>query len=185
MTAKELTEDVKNEVNKQLERLGTLRDEVKLRVEIRDTALKEDSKDAAQKAAASEAFALLEGQMGTIGWDDLYDIGYGQSGTQYPKAAARARSAVAKGERSKMSPALQVAMDLHGAGQTCAAKSHFERAQKEGDERSLALLRQLNTAHNIKQSGFRKTDLLGCLHDGQLARTIAALEERLKPARRK
>jgi serine/threonine-protein kinase len=162
-----------------------LRDEVKFRVEVRDTALKEGTKDASQKIAVDEAFALLENQMGTIGWDDVYDIGYGQSGAQYPKAAARAKSALAKGERAKMSTALQVTMDLHAAGQSCAAKNHFERAQKEGDERSLALLKQLTTAHAIKQSGFKKIDLLGCLHDGQLARTIAALEERLRAGRKK
>jgi eukaryotic-like serine/threonine-protein kinase len=157
-----------------------LRDEVKLRVEIRDTALKEGTKEASQKAAVDEAFALLESQMGTIGWDDLYDIGYGQSGAQYPKAAARARASLAKGERAKMSPALQVAMDLHAAGQTCAAKNHFERAQKEGDERALVLLKQLSTVHVMKQSGFKKIDLVACLHDGQLARTISAMEERLR-----
>ena len=162
-----------------------LRDEVKLRVEIRDTALKEGSKEPGPKAAVDEAFALLESQMGTIGWDDLYDIGYGQSGTQYPKAAARARTSLGKGERAKMSPALQIAMDLHTAGQTCAAKNQLERAQKEGDERSLVLMKQLSTAHLIKQNGFRKTDLLACLHDGQLARAIVALEERLKTTKRK
>jgi serine/threonine-protein kinase len=161
-----------------------LRDEVKLRVDIRDTALKEGSKDTSQKGAVDVAFGLLENQMGTIGWDDLYDIGYGQSGAQYPKAAARARSTLAKGERAKMSPALQAAMDLHAAGQSCAAKNYFERAQKEGDERSLVLLKQLTTAHIVKQSGFKKTDLLACLHDGQLAHTIAALEDRLKATRR-
>jgi hypothetical protein len=79
-----------------------------------------------------------------------------------------------------MSPALQVALELQVAGPSCAAKAHFERAQRDGDERALALLRQLTTAHQMKQAGFRKTDLLGCLHDGQLARTIAALEERLR-----
>ena len=79
-----------------------------------------------------------------------------------------------------MSPPLQVALDLQSAGASCAAKNHFDRAQREGDERSLALLKQLTTAHQIKQAGFRKTDLLACLHDGQLARTIAALEERLR-----
>jgi serine/threonine-protein kinase len=157
-----------------------VRGEVKLRVEIRDAALKEGSKDDKAKAAVDEAFTVLEGQMGTVGWDDIYDIGYGTSGAQYPKAATRARTVLARGERSKMSPALQVALDLQAAGVTCAAKSHFERAQRDGDERALALLKPLTTAHQIKQAGFRKTDLLGCLHDGQLARTIAALEERLR-----
>jgi len=161
-----------------------IRADVKLRVEIRDAALKEGSKDEKAKAAVDEAFTVLEGQMGTVGWDDIYDIGYGTSGAQYPKAATRARTVLGRGERSKMSPPLQVALDLQSAGQSCSAKNHFERAQREGDERSLALLKQLTNAHQIKSAGFRKTDLLACLHDGQLARTIAALEERLRSKRK-
>lgn len=157
-----------------------LLEETKLRVNIRDTALLEGSTDSTQQSAASDAFTLLKTQMDTVGWDDLYDIGYGQSGTQYPKAAARARSELAKGPRSKMSPGLQVTLDLHSAGTTCNAKNHFERAQRDGDVRALALLKQLANAHAMKQSGFRKIDLLACLHDGQLTRTIAALDERLK-----
>jgi eukaryotic-like serine/threonine-protein kinase len=167
--------------------------EIKLRVFIRNTALNDGIKDF-PKAAADEAFGLLENQMGTVGWDDLYDMGYGMAGTQYPKASARAKAALTKGERSKMNPSLQVAMDLHGAGATCAAKNHFERAQKEGDERVLVLLKQLLNAHqyNPQKGGFRTrggggqgVDLLACLHDGQLARTIAALEERLRTMKRK
>ena len=157
-----------------------VRAEVKLRVEIRDAALKDGSKDDKAKLAVDEAFTVLENQMGTVGWDDIYDIGYGTSGAQYPKAATHARNILSHGERAKMSPALQVALELQAAGPSCAAKLHFERAQKDGDERALALLKQLTTAHAIKQAGFRKTDALGCLHDGQLARTIAALEERLR-----
>ena len=162
-----------------------VRAEVKLRVEIRDAALKEGSKDEKSKAAVEEAFSVLEGPMGTVGWDDIYDIGYGTSGAQYPKAATHARAVLARGERAKMSPGLQVALELQAAGQSCAAKNHFERAQRDGDERALALLKQLTTAHQIKQAGFRKTDLLACLHDGQLARTIAAVEERLRTTKRK
>jgi hypothetical protein len=79
-----------------------------------------------------------------------------------------------------MSPALQVALDLQGAGASGAAKTHLDRAASVGDERALYLLRQLSTMHQMKQSGFRKVDLLGCLHDGQLARAIASLEERLR-----
>ena len=157
-----------------------VRAEVKLRVEIRDAALKDGSKDDKAKLAVDEAFTVLENQMGTVGWDDIYDIGYGTSGAQYPKAATHARNILSHGERAKMSPALQVALELQAAGPSCAAKLHFERAQKDGDERALALLKQLTTAHAIKQAGFRKTDALACLHDGQLARTIAALEERLR-----
>jgi len=159
--------------------------EVKFRVEVRDLALKEGSKDAALKPAVDEAFALLEGQMGAVGWDDLYDVAYGVAGTQYPKAAARARTALARGERSTMGAALQVTMDMHAAGVSCAAKNHFDRAAKEGDERTLVLLRPLSSAHAVKQVGFKKVDQLGCLHDGALARSIATLEDRTRAQRRK
>jgi hypothetical protein len=165
-----------------------VRAEVKLRVEVRDAALKEPKegvRDPSAKALADEAFAVLENQMGTVGWDDTYDIGYGTSGAQYPAAAARARRILARGERTKMSPALQVTLDLQAAGASCAAKNHFDRAQTLGDERTLYLLKQLSTMHQMKQQGFRKIDLLGCLHDGQLARTIAALEERLRQQKKK
>ena len=168
-----------------------LRDEVKLRVQIRDTALKEGlqdrTKDQTQKAAVDEAFSVLETQMGTTGWDDLFDIGHGAWGVQYPKAAARARTALARGERSKMTPGLQVALELQGAGTTCAVKNHFERAAKEGDERAVALLKPLLGAHNyVKGAGFKKGgDTLACLHDGALARTIAAIEERLRATKKK
>ena len=165
-----------------------VRSEVKLRVEVRDAALKEPkegAKDLNAKGLADEAFSVLENQMGTVGWDDIYDIGYGTSGAQYPAAAARARRILTRGERTKMSPALQVALDLQGATASCAAKNHFDRAQTVGDERALYLLKQLSTMHQMKQSGFRKVDLLGCLHDGQLARTIAALDERLNRQKKK
>ncbi len=154
--------------------------EVKFRVEVRDTALKEGSKDAAQKAAADEAFGLLENQMGTIGWDDLYDIAYGRSGRDYPQAAKRAQRSLAKGERAKMSPALQLAMDLHANGTgSCLFKTHLERAQKEGDERSLVLLQQIAALH--KPTGNRRADKPNeCFNDGALSRTIASMEQRLK-----
>lgn len=88
-----------------------------------------------------------------------------------------------------MTPALQVTLDLQSAGPTCAAKNHFDRAQREGDERTLALLKQLTTAHQmvVKGGGFRSktADLLGCLHDGQLTRAIAALEERLRSMKKR
>ncbi|MDB4933765.1 MAG: Serine/threonine protein kinase PrkC, regulator of stationary phase [Labilithrix sp.] len=154
--------------------------EKKLRVEIRDAALKEGSKDAAAKGAVDEAFNVLETQMGPAGWDDIYDIGYGLSGAQYPKAQDRARRVLARGERSKMSAPLAVTLDLQAAGVSCAAKNHFDRAAKDGDERTLALLKPLTTAHAIKQNGFRKSDALACLHDGQLARTIASVEQNVR-----
>lgn len=45
MTAKEITNDVKAEVNKQLERLGTLRDEVKLHLHLASLDVKQEWND--------------------------------------------------------------------------------------------------------------------------------------------
>ncbi|AKU96522.1 Serine/threonine protein kinase PrkC, regulator of stationary phase [Labilithrix luteola] len=157
--------------------------EVKLRVEIRDTALKEGSKDPNQKGAADEAFVLLENQMGTVGWDDLYDIAYGTSGAQYPKAAARAKAMLARGDRQKMSPALQVAVDLTGNGASCAAKNNFDRAARDGDERALAILKTLVAPRLVGH--WKKQDVLGCIHEGSLTKTIAALEERVRAQKKK
>jgi hypothetical protein len=154
-----------------------LRDEVKLRVEIRDAALKEGL-DPVHKAAVNDAFALLENQMGTTGWDDLYDIAYGKSGLQYPKAAARAKSDLGRGDRAKMGPTLAIAVDLNGAGQTCAVKNLLERASSVGDERALALLKPLLQPRYVGH--WKKFDALACLHDGSLAKTISAIEERLR-----
>ena len=161
-----------------------LKDEVKLRVEVRDTALKEGTRDASQKAAVDEAFSLLEDQMGTIGWDDLYDIAYGTSGQQYPKAASRAKTSLLRGDRSKMSPGLAVTVDLQAAGPTCSVKNFFDRAAEKGDERTLALLKPL-VAPRIA-GHFRKTDVLACIHaDGSLNKTIGAIEDRLRALKRK
>ncbi len=155
------------------------REEVKLRVAIRDTALKQGSTSGDVKAGVDEAFNLLQESMGTQGWDDLYDIGYGTAGQQYPKAAARAKTLVSHGPRAKMSPALQVAVDLHAAGPTCAAKKLFDRAASDGDERALALLKQMEAPRIVGH--FKRTDTLGCVHsDGSLKKAIDALEDRLK-----
>ena len=45
MTAKEITNDVKAEVTKQLERLGTLRDEVKLHLHLASLDVKQEWND--------------------------------------------------------------------------------------------------------------------------------------------
>lgn len=156
-----------------------LRDELKLRVGVRDTALLEGTKDDAQKAAVEEAFSLLDAKMGTIGWDDVYDIAYGTSGQQYPKAAARAKKMLAKGDRAKMSPALAVTMDVRAAGATCKVKNVLERAQKDGDERTVALLKPLVAPRYVGH--WRKTDTLACIHgDASVGKTVAAIEERLR-----
>jgi hypothetical protein len=156
-----------------------MREEVALRVAVRDTALKHGSADPVVKAAVDDAFTLLQTAMGTQGWDDLYDIAYGTTGQQYPKAAARAKTTLQRGARAKMTPGLQVALDLHTAGPTCATKKHLGRAATEGDERSLALLKQMVAPRMTGH--YRKQDTLACVHaDGSLNKAIATLEARLR-----
>jgi eukaryotic-like serine/threonine-protein kinase len=151
---------------------------ISLRTEVRDTALLE-GQPTADKAAIEEAYSLLNGRLGTVGYDDLYDIAYGKAGANYPKAVARAKTDIAKGDRSKMSPALAVTADLHGAGGNCGAiKGLLDRASTQGDERTLVLLRTL-TAPRL-QGHWRKSDLLGCIHEGSLARAIADIEVRTR-----
>ncbi|MCL2726337.1 MAG: serine/threonine protein kinase [Polyangiaceae bacterium] len=158
---------------------------IKLRIEIRDTAIKEGNKVVADKPAVDEAFSLLANRMGTIGWDDLYDIAYGVSGAQYPKAAARARAILQKGDRAKMTPALAVTVDLQAAGMTCNAKALFDRAQNDGDERTLAFLKQMVPARYPNHWHWSKKDALACVHEGSLTRTISALENRLRTQKKK
>ncbi|HEY8075595.1 MAG TPA: serine/threonine-protein kinase [Labilithrix sp.] len=150
--------------------------EEKLRVEVRNDALKEGT-------IASEAFGILENQMGTIGWDDVYDIGYGAPSVAYPKAADRAKHEILRGDRKKMSEALAVTADLQAAGATCNAKQYFDRAADKGDERTLFVLRPL-VAPRIA-GHFRRFDLLGCIHDGSLAKTIQTIEDRVKTQKKK
>ncbi|MBX3259425.1 MAG: protein kinase [Labilithrix sp.] len=156
-------------------------DNIVLRQEVRNTALLE-GQPSASKAAVEEAWSLLTGRLGHVGLDDLYDIAYGRSGMApgYHKARDRAQREVVKADRAKMSPALAVTVDLHAAGNNCGAvKALLERAAENGDERTLAVLRPL-TAPRLHGSGWKKQDLLGCVHEGSLNRTIAELEARLR-----
>ena len=182
--AKKATKETLREARAILEANPTLvqgpKDEVEIRVAIRDASLLEGTKDAALKPLVDDAFALQENNLGFIGWDDIFDTAYGPSAPSYKDAAARAQKLLAKGQRTKMSASLQVLLDLHGAGASCAAKQHFARAVEKGDDRVLNHLRKLSTQHNFVGAGRRRKDELACLHDGQLARAIAALEDRLK-----
>ena len=156
-------------------------DGILLRTLVRDTAV-QDRQPGADQAAVDEAFALLTGPLGNLGQDDIYDIAYGTSGTNYAPARERARQLVVKGDRSKMSPSLAVAADLQAVGASCAARPLFDRAGASGDERSLPLLRALVAP---RLSGhWKKTDGLACLHgDGALAKAIAQVEARTRAGR--
>ena len=151
---------------------------VTLRVEVRDTALQE-GQPGADKAAVDEAFTLLNGRLGTVGEDDLYDIAYGKSGVNYTKARDRARSDIAKGDRAKMAPALSIAADLRNAGPSCNVRPLLDRASAAGDERALDILRPL-VAPRMTSGHWRKTDSLGCIHDGSLTKTIADIDAHVR-----
>ncbi len=151
---------------------------IALRTQVRDTALLEGL-PGADKVAVDDAFGYLNGKLGTVGYDDLYGIAWGEASVSYPKAAARARSIITKADRSKMSPALAVTVDLHVAGTNCQAiKALLGRAAEHGDQRTLVVLRPL-TAPRM-QGHWRKVDQLACIHEGSLARTIADIEVRLR-----
>ena len=145
----------------------------KVRIMIRDSAISNNA------VAADLAFALLEKHMGTVGLDDLYDIGYGPSGQYNPKAKERARKLLKRADvRAKMTPALTVTLDLAIAGQSCKVKDYLERAQEDGDLRTVALLKAL--LPRLPTGWFGKKDALQCIHDGSLPKVISAIEARMK-----
>ncbi len=158
----------------------TTSENIPFREAVRNTALLE-GQPGTNKGAIDDAWALLTGRLGPIGFDDLYDIAYGRSGLTpgYQKARERAQREIVKSDRSKMSPALAVTVDLHAAGFNCGAiKPLLERAGSQGDERTLNVLKPLTTPRLHGQ--WRKVDSLGCIHEGSLNKAIAELESRLK-----
>ncbi len=159
----------------------TTKENLALRTEVRDTALGE-GQPASNKAAVDEAFKVLStGGLGTVGFDDLYGIAFDPTYEKtYAKAQARAKTELARADRSKMSPALAVFMDLHAAvnGPCGGIKALLDRAGEKGDERTLNLLRPL-TAPRV-QGHWKKQDLLGCIHEGSLNKAISDIEARVK-----
>jgi serine/threonine-protein kinase len=153
---------------------------ITIRQEVRNTALLE-GQPSANKSAVDEAWSLLTGRLGPVGLDDLYDIAYGKSGMVpgYQKAQQRAQKEITRADRSKMSPALAVTVELHAAWNSCSAiKGLLDRAVEKGDERTLNILKSLSAPR--VQGHWKKTDLLGCIHEGSLSKAIADLEARLR-----
>jgi serine/threonine-protein kinase len=157
---------------------------ISVRTGVRDTALLEGQPG--DKAAVDEAFSLLVNRLGTLGLDDLYGIGYGSAGVNYPKAVTRAQKEIAKADRNKMSAALAVTADLHAASAgnvpNCGAiKALLDRAVERGDERTLLLLRSFAPRRFVPMGHWgRMTDALGCIHEGSVTKAIADLETNLK-----
>jgi eukaryotic-like serine/threonine-protein kinase len=128
------------------------------------------------KEDADAALAMLEGRMGSLGVDVLYDLAYGQK-TATP-AGARAKQALQSADvRSHASDAALVLLDLHAAS-TCEGKrAVLARAKESGDARALPLLTPLTYTQGC---GFlRAHDCWPCLHrDSAVKDAIAAITAR-------
>ena len=153
-------------------------DGILLRQEVRNTALLTGQPNA-NKGAVDAAWNLLDGELGSIGFDDLYDIAYGKSGTNYPKAQERAKSDLLKADRSKMSVPLATSVELLANWNNCQKlKELLDKAVERGDERTLFHLRELGPARMV--GAWKKKDALYCIHEGSLVKATTDLENRLK-----
>jgi serine/threonine-protein kinase len=144
----------------------------KLLEEVRNAAL-------AGGPAADEAFALLESSLGSAGPDILYDLVYTTLAQQYPAAAKRASRALATPDvRTRFNQGLLMAMDLRAANTCDKIKALLPRASDQAGTRALAVLKAYAPT---KGCGFLGTrDCWPCVHkDGSLAKTIAAVEDRI------
>jgi serine/threonine-protein kinase len=146
--------------------------EQKLQVDARDTAIGKDASD--------EAFTLLEDSMGADGPEVLYNIAYELPPGPYAHSILRAKKLLAKPDiRTKMSPALDVTLDIR-ASTPCGAKKFLERAGDVGDRRTLDVLRSYTPTSGCGFLGRR--DCYACLHDGSLRDAMTEIERRLKSA---
>jgi serine/threonine-protein kinase len=127
--------------------------------------------------SADAAFSLLqENGLGAKGPDILYDLSTSKGLS--PRTLARVKQTLAKQEiKSRMSPALQVAVDLKNATGCEAKRALLPKAKESGDARALATLRGMLAA---KGCGFLSLgDCWSCMRkDGALGATITAIEER-------
>jgi serine/threonine-protein kinase len=153
-------------------------DGIVLRQEVRNTALLIGQQNA-NKGAVDAAWNLLDGELGSIGFDDLYDIAYGKSGTNYPKAQERAKADIVKADRSKMSAPLAVTVELLANWNNCQAlHGLLDKAVEKGDERTLYAFKELAAPRMV--GAWKKRDVLGCIHEGSLVKATTDLENRLK-----
>ncbi len=144
--------------------------DLKVQAMVHDAALSPD------EIASALAFIHLEKHLGAEGLDDLYDLAYGSKKVP-PAVRERARKAIVSPElRTHMSPALAVTVDAAVLGYSCKVRELFPRAQSDGDQRTVAVLRPLQS--RMSTGLFGMNDGLACIHDGSLNRTIAAIEAR-------
>ncbi len=118
----------------------------------------------------------MESGLGSKGPDVLYDLSTTKGLT--PKTLTRVKQTLAKAEvKSRMSPALAVALDLRNATGCEAKRALLPRAKDQGDARVLGTLR---TYLAPRGCGFLSlADCWPCMRrDNALGATIAAIEER-------
>ena len=127
--------------------------------------------------SADAAFSLLQDSgLGAKGADILYDLSITKGLS--PRTLTRVKQTLAKQEiKSRMSPALQVVIDLKNASGCEAKRAVLPRAKESGDARALVALRGMMAAKGCGFLGLG--DCWGCLRrDGALGATITAIEER-------
>jgi serine/threonine-protein kinase len=133
---------------------------------------------AAQGPAESSdaAFTMMESGLGTKGPDILYDLSTTKGLT--PRTASRVKQTLAKPEvKSRMSPALAVAIDVKNASGCEAKRALLPRAKEQGDSRVLGSLRAYLAPRGCGFLGLG--DCWSCMRrDNALGSTIAAIEER-------
>ncbi len=142
------------------------------------SAMVHDAAVSPDDIASGLAIVHLERHLGTSGLDDLYELGYGPKKVPLPVRARARKAIVVPDLRTRMSPALAVTVDVAVAGNTCKVKELFPRAQSDGDERTVAVLRPL--AARMPVGLFGMNDGLACIHEGSLGKTIAAIDARGK-----
>jgi serine/threonine-protein kinase len=127
--------------------------------------------------SADAAFALLQDAgLGAKGPDILYDLSTTKGLS--PRTVTRVKQTLAKQEvKSRMSPALQIAMDLKNATGCEAKRALLPKAKDSGDARALAALRGMLAPKGCGFLGLG--DCWACMRkDGALGATISAIEER-------
>jgi eukaryotic-like serine/threonine-protein kinase len=148
---------------------------------VNDLKLEEDVRNAALTADGGDvAFALLEGRMGEVGADVLYDIAYGDYTKQhYRAAAARATASLDKSAvRAHASAGLLVTLDfIHAQG--CDEKhALLDRAREDGDRRTLAVIKPYTA---MCRSFLRSHPCYPCMYKDQaLPQAVQAIEARTK-----
>lgn len=129
-----------------------------------------------EKDGADAALALLEGSLGAVGADWLYD--FSNQRLNNPKLSARLKQSISKADvRSHASPGLQVVLELRAAKGCEAKKALLPKVKEQGDHRAAVLLRPLFDNRGCGFLGL--ADCWSCLRrDGALSSALAAIEER-------